>query len=102
MKLTDREEFLIEMYSYLKGGYDGYLLDTETYIYDETIKGRKKLSHDEVMEILNNKEKFLSIDTVFDELSYFGLDVDDFEWSDDEWKRKRLTALRLQTKHLNW
>lgn len=69
MNLSNKEEFLLDMYAYLKNGSD---------------RSGESRTDREVREVLFNKEKFMEIDIIEDEMSYHGLEIDDFEWHDKE------------------
>ena len=59
LQMTRREEFLINLTAYLIA---------------------KKYSQVEIEQMLNNKNEFLSIDIMSDELDYFDLSEEDFIW----------------------
>lgn len=71
MQLTDREDFLISMTVYLL--YSGDLPSEEKYMRSEA----------EIRAILNNSHEFINIDVLKDELSYFGLDRNNFKWTNE-------------------
>src|SRR5699024_769290 len=66
LQLTDKEAFLISTAIYLFSGGDR--------------TNNELRSEDEVQDILHDKDSFNDIDVIQDELSYFGLDIDDFKW----------------------
>lgn len=66
LKITNREEFLINIALYLFNGND-----SET---------NEKRNQSEVESILNNPKEFFNIDVIDDELSYFNLERSSFEW----------------------
>lgn len=66
LKITNREEFLINIALYLFNGND-----SET---------NEKRNQSEVEAILNNPKEFFNIDVIDDELSYFNLERSSFEW----------------------
>lgn len=61
LKLTNKEEFLVSMTQYLSNYY----------------------LPQKVNKILNDKNKFMKIDILDDELAYFDLSLDDFVWDND-------------------
>jgi len=68
LQLTDKEAFLISISIYLFSGGDR--------------ENHELRNEDEVQEILHDEALFRDIDVIRDELDYFGLDFDDFNWSD--------------------
>lgn len=66
LKMTNREEFLINIALYLFNGND-----SET---------NRKRNQSEVEAILSNPKEFFNIDVIDDELSYFNLERSSFEW----------------------
>lgn len=66
LKITNREEFLINIALYLFNGEDS--------------EANGKRNQSEVEAILNNPDKFFNIDIIDDELSYFSLERSSFEW----------------------
>lgn len=83
--LTAKEEFLYNIALYLKNGED---------------TGREvPRTQAEVEEILNNKEEFMAIDVIYDELSYFGLSIDDFTWDNFGIWDKQLNEFKSGWKH---
>lgn len=66
LKITNREEFLINIALYLFNGNDS--------------ESNGKRNQSEVEAILNNPKEFFNIDIIDDELSYFSLERSSFEW----------------------
>lgn len=75
MKITNREEFLLDMYAYLRNGSDR----------DFDISGlRVPRTDKEAREVLFDRDKLMEVDIFHDELSYYDLNFDDFEWEADD------------------
>ncbi|MGW7813740.1 hypothetical protein ACWEUB_13020 [Staphylococcus xylosus] len=68
LELTSREEFLINVVLYLQDG-NGF-------------ENKKSRNQSEIENILNDKQMFIDIDLIKDELNYFGLETNDFTWSE--------------------
>lgn len=60
---------------------EAFLISTAIYLYTGGDRANNELrNEDEVQAILHDKDSFKDIDVIKDELSYFGLDIDDFKW----------------------
>ena len=68
LELTSREEFLINLVLYLQVG-NGF-------------EHKKSRNQSEIENIFNDKQMFIDIDVIKDELNYFGLETNDFTWSE--------------------
>lgn len=69
LKMTNKEKFLISIYTFLLCGQD------------RAPEGEFDMrDYEEVDEIMNDKEKFLSLEDVQGEMKMFGLTENDFNW----------------------
>lgn len=80
LKLTDKEKFLMDIQAYLMNG--GVVYDENVWDEEEQDFLQVERTQMEALEIMDDVDRFLKIDVINDELDFYGLSIDDFEWEE--------------------